>query len=48
MTAEERATGAVDARVYMEYIRAAGSWRSMAAIAALFLTFNVTSQLQSW
>lgn len=48
MTAEERSTGAVDGRIYAEYLSAAGSKGVLAGIVGLFFISNFSVQLQQW
>lgn len=48
MTAEERSTGAVEGRIYREYLRSAGSAGVLAGLVGLFLVSNFSVQLQQW
>lgn len=48
MTAEERSTGAVEGRIYAEYLRAAGSKGVLAGLVGLFFISNFSVQLQQW
>lgn len=48
MTSEERSTGAVDRRVYTEYLKALGSKVGLLGLVVLFIVSNFTVQLQQW
>lgn len=48
MTSEERSTGAVDRRVYTEYMNALGPRVVLGGLVALFVISNFTVQLQQW
>lgn len=48
MTSEERSTGAVDRRVYTEYMKAMGPKVVLLSLVALFIVSNFTVQIQQW
>lgn len=48
MTSEERSTGAVDRRVYFEYMKAMGPRVVLLSLVALFFVSNFTVQIQQW
>lgn len=48
MTSEERSTGAVGRRVYLEYMKAMGPKVVLLSLVALFVVSNFTVQIQQW
>ena len=48
MTSEERSTGAVDRKVYFEYMKAMGPKVVLLSLVALFVISNFTVQIQQW
>ena len=48
MTSEERSTGAVDRKVYFEYMKAMGPRVVLLSLVALFVVSNFTVQIQQW
>ncbi|CAM9789450.1 unnamed protein product [Ectocarpus sp. 4 AP-2014] len=48
MTSEERSTGAVDRRVYVEYMKALGPRVVLLSLVAVFVVSNFTVQIQQW
>eukprot|EP00752_Nemacystus_decipiens_P001289 g1282.t1 len=48
MTSEERSTGAVDRKVYFEYMKAMGPKVVLLSLVALFIVSNFTVQIQQW
>lgn len=48
MTSEERSTGAVEGRVYLEYFTSMGPKRALVGLVAFFIVSNFSVQLQQW